>query len=100
MYFLCNKETRKLFELGKIVATPGALDLLQRLGEDPIRYIARHAHGDWGEKLSKEDRDENTLALKAGDLRLFSVYETRLGKLWVITEADRSSTCILTPDEY
>ena len=82
------------------MATPGALDLLRRLGEDPIRYITRHAHGDWGEGLSKEDREENTLALEKGDLRLFLVYETRLGKLWVITEADRSSTCILTPDEY
>ncbi len=82
------------------MATPGALDLLRRLGEKPIRTIARHAAGDWGERLSKEDRAENRLALEKGDLRLFSVYETRLGKLWVITEADRSSTCILTPDEY
>ena len=89
----CKKETRKLFELGKIVTTPGALDLLQRLGEDPIRYIARHAHGDWGEKLSKENRDENTLALKAGDLQLFSVYETRLGKAAMRLCRLRASIC-------
>ena len=94
------KMPKPLFELGKIVATPGALDLLERLGESPGKYIARHAAGDWGERLDQHDRDENRLALEKGDLRLFSAYGTRLGKLWVITEADRSSTCILTPDEY
>lgn len=91
--------TQMLFDLGRVVATPGALQALTESGEDPHRYLGRHVTGDWGE-LSREDKAANNLALVTGE-RLLSSYRTsRNVKLWVITEADRSSTCILLPEEY
>ncbi len=91
--------TRMLFELGRVVATPGALEALTESGEAPLLYLARHVTGDWGE-MRQEDKAANTLALITGE-RLMSSYRTSRGtKLWVITEADRSSTCLLLPDEY
>ena len=91
--------TRMLFSLGRVVATPGALEALKESGEMPRLYLDRHVSGDWGE-LDRQDKLANTRALKAGD-RLLSSYKTARGtKLWVITEADRSSTCLLLPDEY
>ena len=91
--------TRMLFELGRVVATPGALEALGESGEDPHLYLGRHVTGEWGE-LEYEDKAANNLALVTGE-RLMSSYRTSSGvKLWVITEADRSSTCILLPDEY
>ena len=86
--------TRTLFETGQITATPGALEL----GVDLLAYLGRHTSGDWGD-IGSHDRHENQLALKH-PLRIFSAYDTPAGRLWVITEADRSSTCFLTPDEY
>ena len=89
-----------LFPLGAVVATPGALDLLEEAGIDPSELLARHQAGDWG-KLDAHDRRENTKSLKHG-WRLLSSY--RVGetgeKVWIITEADRSSTCVLLPSEY
>ncbi len=84
------------FALGRIVATPGALALLDagEVGE----LLGRHASGDWGD-LDAHDRRENGRALKTG-ARIFSAYETSAGRVWIITEADRSSTCILLPEEY
>jgi hypothetical protein len=91
--------TRMLFNLGQVVATPGALHVLEESGEDPHLYLGRHVTGDWGE-LSCEDKAANTLALITGE-RILSSYRTSRGaKLWVITEADRSSTCLLLPEEY
>ena len=91
--------TEPLFPLGRVVATPGALAALEAAGELPHRYLARHVRGDWGE-LPDEDRKENELSLREG-FRILSAYRTRLGvRLWVITEADRSSTCVLLPEEY
>ncbi|MEP7010176.1 MAG: hypothetical protein ABJC13_07620 [Acidobacteriota bacterium] len=91
--------TALLFELGRIVATPEALAALKEGGEAPSLYLDRHVAGDWGE-LSDEDKAANTLALMTGS-RLMSSYYTSQGvKLWVVTEADRSSTCLLLPDEY
>ena len=88
-----------LFPLGRVVATPGALAALEAAGELPHRYLARHARGDWGE-IPDEDRKENELSLREG-FRILSAYRTHLGiRLWVITEADRSSTCVLLPEEY
>ncbi len=88
-----------LFPLGRVVATPGALAALEAAGELPDRYLARHVRGDWGE-IPEEDRRENELSLERG-FRILSAYRTRLGvRLWVITEADRSSTCVLLPEEY
>jgi len=85
------------FSLGHVVATPGALELLQ--GESIWPYIARHARGDWGD-LGHADIKENELSLKHG-YRLLSAYNLPSGeRIWINTEADRSSTCVLLPEEY
>lgn len=87
------------FPLGQVVSTPGALDALARAGQEPWQFIHRHVVGDWGE-LDEEDRRENELSVKEG-LRILSAYRLRDGtKIWIITEADRSATTILLPDEY
>ena len=84
--------------LGRVVATPGALRVLLAAGEDPIRYLARHVSGDWG-KLDGQDRRENQLSLKHG-WRIVSSYPVGEKTIWIITEADRSVTTILLPEEY
>jgi len=82
-----------------VVATPGALAALQESGEEPTAYLRRHNGGDWGE-LDEHDSVENELSLQHG-FRLLSAYTLRSGvKIWIITEADRSSTTILLPCEY
>jgi hypothetical protein len=87
------------FPLGQTVSTPGALETLQEAGQSPADFLNRHSSGDWGE-LSENDKQANEDALKYGD-RIFSSYRTTNGtKIWVITEADRSSTCVLLPEEY
>lgn len=87
------------FTLGQLVATPAALEALDKSGQSPSDFLSRHVRGDWGE-VCNEDRLLNDQALIDGS-RLLSAYKTLKGtKLWVITEADRSSTCILTPSEY
>jgi hypothetical protein len=83
---------------GRVMATPGALKLLVEAGEPPFEYVARHATGDWGE-LCAFDRHQNEMALREG-LRVLSSYETPAGTVWIITEADRSVTTILLPEEY
>jgi hypothetical protein len=84
--------------LGRVVATPGALNLLSEMGEDPFGYLARHASGDWGE-LCAFDRRQNEIALRDG-YRIFSSYPVGRECVWIITEADRSVTTILLPEEY
>jgi hypothetical protein len=84
--------------LGRVVATPGALKLLSEIGEDPFGYIARHAAGDWG-NLCAFDRRQNERALREG-YRVLSSYDVLAGRVWIITEADRSVTTILLPEEY
>jgi hypothetical protein len=87
------------FALGRIVGTPGTLDAMEQAGHIPPEFLLRHKNKDWGE-LPDEDRLANEQALRDGT-RLFSAYSTRREeKLWVITEADRSATTILTPGEY
>ena len=86
-----------LFPPGQIVATPGALELAEQ-GVDLLAYLQRHLRGDWGE-LCDEDKAENDFSLKNG-FRLMSAYPTPCGKLWIITEADRSVTTFLLPEEY
>jgi hypothetical protein len=84
--------------LGKVVATPGALKLLMEARAHSFEYLARHATGDWG-NLCAFDRRQNEIALRAG-LRVLSSYEVPAGRVWIITEADRSVTTILLPEEY
>lgn len=87
------------FRLGNLVATPGALQTLEAAEVDTFHLVLRHAKGDWGD-LDAEDKQSNEDALKHGD-RLLSAYKLPTGeKVWIITEADRSSTTILRPDEY
>ena len=86
-----------LFRLGDTVVTTNARDQLDP--SDLDRALKRHASGDWGD-LCPEDLKQNELALAQG-LRLFSVYHARDGsKFWIITEADRSATTILQPEDY
>lgn len=86
-----------LFELGRVVSTPGALAALTR--QDLEKALARHHRGDWGD-VDRHDWRANEEALSGG-ARLLSVYRSEDAvTFWVITEADRSSTCVLLPDEY
>jgi hypothetical protein len=90
---------KPLFTLGRVVATPGALAAIEQSGQLPGDFLARHVSGDWGD-VPPEDIKENELSLKH-DWRLLSAYTLKSGtKIWVITEAGRSSTCLLLPEEY
>jgi hypothetical protein len=86
--------------LGKTYCTPGALGaFMAALDEVPSKYLTRHASGDWGE-VDEHDRRANEHALAHG-LRVLSAYTLSGGeKIWVVTEADRSMTTILLPEEY
>lgn len=89
-----------LFPLGQIVATPGALDLLERTGFNASALLHRHQHGDWG-TVCTEDAQSNVQAVPLR-ARILSAYElgSRRERLWVITEADRRATTLLLPTEY
>ena len=84
------------FSLGRVVVTPGALETFGY--EGCFRLLSRHAGGDWGD-VDGRDRRENERALRDG-ARLFSAYDTPAVRCWMITEADRSCTCVLLPSEY
>ncbi len=88
----------KKFELGSLFITPGALEKMTLLGVDEIELLGRHQGGDWSE-METEDVEENEFSIE-NNCRIFSSYKYRDIKFWVITEADRSSTTILLPDEY
>ncbi len=109
--------SQPLFELGQMVATPGALELLTRHGVEPAALLSRHVTGDWGQ-LCRDDACANDLAVQHGD-RVLSAYVLPMlpagesgesgggadsgegaARVWIITEADRSSTCLLLPQEY
>jgi hypothetical protein len=87
-----------LFTLGKIVATRSVLMHLEREGILADPYLNRHACGDWGD-LTPNDTEMNRLAVIHG-ARIFSSYEIAEKRVWIITEADRSSTTLLFPSEY
>jgi hypothetical protein len=95
---------RPLFRLGRIVATPGALEALEKAGQQAWGLLAQHVQGQWGD-LSADDRLLNDEALKDGS-RILSAYVLKTGqKVWVITEAEddggnRAATTLLLPDEY
>ena len=94
--------SKKLFETGKIVVTRGVVDAMVKqkgFAAFVCRSMARHRRGDWGD-LSSDDKFENELSLDQG-FRLLSAYETRgLPRIRIITEADRSATTVLFPEEY
>ena len=88
-----------MFALGQVVATPGALKACEEANQTPLEFVSKHVAGDWG-IVCKEDAELNNQALKEGS-RLLSAYETNNNqKIWVITEADRSATTLLLPEEY
>jgi len=90
---------RPLFQAGQLVMTPGVGSLVEDGQLNLMRYLSRHLRGDWGD-LSDGDKAANNAALRHGD-RLFSAYEiSPQVKIWIITEADRSVTTALLPDEY
>jgi hypothetical protein len=86
------------FKLGRIFATPAAVDALGRTGTSIVDLLIRHMRGDWGD-LPEPDRQQNELAL-AGGARLLSSYPVGTATIWIVTEADRSSTMLLLPDDY
>lgn len=93
--------TRKgtvLFPLGNVGATPGALDLLDRTGTNAAIFLDRHQCGDFG-TVGVEDAQANMTAIEEG-ARILSSYTIGGERLWIITEADRSSTTLLLPEEY
>jgi len=94
--------TAAKFRLGQVVLTGGVND---KVAEDTefskfvLGSLARHATGDWGD-MSEGDKKENEYSMDK-HLRLMSSYENpSLPKIWIITEADRSVTTVLFPDEY
>ena len=89
-----------LFPLGRIVATPGAIEFMERNGISPRVLLELHQTGDWGD-VCAEDAQENVLSVKQG-FRVLSAYRYGPAQeaIWVITEADRSSTTILLPEDY
>jgi len=91
--------TIPLFPAGRLVATPGALALLEQVNKSPLEFLSRHLRGDWGD-LCPEDKTENELSLQCGFRLLSSYHVTDTETLWVITEADRSVTTLLLPGEY
>lgn len=88
------------FQHGQLVATPGALELLGELEISPSHLLERHLFGDWGD-VPPEDARGNELSVKCG-YRILSAYNVgdHGDRVWVLTEADRSSTCVLLPEDY
>lgn len=98
------KTAKPLFSLGRVVATPGALEALERSEQSPEEFLRRHISGDWGE-LCDEDNELNDAAVNDGS-RILSAYRTTTDeRMWVITEAEdgdgkRAATTLLLPTEY
>jgi len=89
------------FRLGELLMTRGVNDLVsedEEFARFTWQFLKRHSVGDWGD-LSEEDKKENEFSL-GKNLRLLSAYERGNYKIWIITEADRSATTILFPEEY
>ena len=96
---------RQRFQLGEVIATPGALAALTLSGDGYLDLLVRHATGNWGQ-VSREDAAANEQATLREDdpelrCRVLSSYRTRYGQtVWILTEADRSVTTVLLPEEY
>jgi hypothetical protein len=90
---------KRSFALGQVVATPAALALLAEQGHDVRHFLQRHACGDWGD-IDAEDWQADDTALAHDDGRLLSSYAVNQQKIWILTESDRSSTCIMVPGDY
>ena len=96
---IAARNTEQRFELGQVVATPGAIDALEKASQSATEFINRHVVLDAGD-LDEEDQRTNEDAVDNGD-RILSSYLLKDGtKIWIITEADRSATTLLLPSEY
>ena len=92
-------KSEPLFSLGQVIATPQALEAIEKAGDSLHTFIRKHHTGNWGD-VCEEDKSLNEAALQDGS-RLLSAYKTSKGeKIWIITEADRSVTTALLPEEY
>ena len=92
-------DNQPLFQLGRLVATPGALRACADADTDPSTYVYRHSCGNWGD-LDPEDKSANNWAVEHG-ARILSAYKLPSEvRVWIITEADRSATTLLLPEEY
>ncbi len=92
-------EPKVLFPLGEVYLTIGAKEALEESDQTAIEFLSRHQSGDYGD-VCEDDRRENELSVKEG-FRILSAYRTGKGeRIWIITEADRSSTTCLLPSEY
>ncbi len=92
-------ESAVLFPLGEVYLTVGAKEALEESNQLPNEFLLKHQKGEWG-IICEDDKKENELSVKEG-FRILSAYKTAGDvKLWVITEADRSSTTVLLPGEY
>ena len=94
-----QKTAQPLFPLGQIVGTPGAMEAMRDAEQNPLQLLYRHVTGDWGD-LDEEDKAENDFSVQRG-FRILSAYTlvTEV-KIWLITEADRSVTTFLLPEDY
>ena len=93
-----SQEFATLFPLGQIVATPAVIVHFNEHHQSILPLLRRHVSGDWGE-LCAEDKAENTLSVQQG-FRILSRYTVAGEAVWIITEADRSVTTALFPNEY
>lgn len=87
-----------LFQMGRLVATPAAINFCELHMIAMIALVRRHLRGDWGD-LSNEDKKANDDALRDGS-RILSAYAFPQGTVWIITEWDRSATTVLLSSEY
>ncbi len=88
-----------LFDSGIVVATPAALEACGAAEVSPSGLVSRHLAGDWGD-VPQGDVEANELAAREGYRILSSYPLSGGGRVWIITEADRSATTILLPEEY
>ncbi len=96
---ITKTENKALFSLGQIFLTIGAREALTESNQMPNEFLAKHQSGDWGD-VCEDDIKENDFSVREG-FRILSAYKLNSGvKIWVITEADKSSTTILLPGEY
>ena len=96
---ITQTQNKVLFALGQTVMTIGAREALEKYGQMLIEFLARHQSGDWG-IVCEADKKENDFSVKNG-FRILSAYKTLQDvKIWIITEADRTSTTVLLPSEY
>jgi hypothetical protein len=87
-----------LFQLGKLMATPGAIAFCDQHCINMISLVRKHSRGEWGD-MCAADKKANDEAVRNGT-RIFSAYEFPQGKIWIITESNRSVTTVLLPEEY